>query len=233
AAGAAQALSALVGHKPASAPAWAEWRREARSDLEAFRDMAEAPRPDADRVDMTEVVKHLNDVLPDDSILTNGAGNYSVWLHRFYEYRQPRTQLAPTCGAMGYGVPAAVAASLRRPESTVVCFAGDGCFLMYPQELVTAVEYGAKFIVLVVNNGMYGTIRMHQERDHPGRVSGTRLKGPDFVAMAKACGAYAEKVSNSAELPAAFERAVNSGTVALLELQVDPAQITPAQRLKD
>ena len=232
AAGAAQALSALVGHKPASAPAWAEWRREARSDLEAFRDMAEAPRPDADRVDMTDVVKHLNQVLPDDSILTNGAGNYSVWLHRFYEYRQPRTQLAPTCGAMGYGLPAAVAASLRRPESTVVCFAGDGCFLMYPQELVTAVEYGAKFIVLVVNNGMYGTIRMHQERDHPGRVSGTRLQGPDFVAMARACGAHAERVENSAELPAAFERAKASNTVALLELRVDPAQITPTQRLK-
>lgn len=230
---AGQAVAALAAHKPSKTPVWATWRSEARQDLEAFRDMKTAARPGPEWVDMTSVVKHLNEILPEDAILTNGAGNYSVWLHRFFEYRRPRTQLAPTCGAMGYGVPAAVAASLRRPESTVVCFAGDGCFLMYPQELVTAIEYGAKFVVLVSNNGMYGTIRMHQERAHPGRVSGTRLKGPDFVAMAKACGAYAEKVSNSAELPAAFERAVNSGTVALLELQVDPAQITPAQRLKD
>ena len=233
AATAGQALAALVEHRPATAPVWAEWRRQARQDLEAFRDMAQAPRPGPEWVDMTSVVKHLNDVLPEDAILTNGAGNYSVWLHRFYEYRRPRTQLAPTCGAMGYGVPAAVAASLRRPESTVVCFAGDGCFLMYPQELVTAVEYGARFVVIVANNGMYGTIRMHQEREHPGRISGTRLQGPDFVAMAKACGAHAERVERSDELPGAFARAVASGTVALLELRLDPAQITPMQRLQD
>lgn len=233
AATAGQALAALVEHTPATAPVWAEWRKQARQDLEVFRDMSQAPRPDPDWVDMTSVVKHLNEVLPEDAIVTNGAGNYSVWVHRFYEYRHPRTQLAPTCGAMGYGVPAAVAASLRRPESTVVCFAGDGCFLMYPQELVTAVEYGAKFIVLVANNGMYGTIRMHQEREHPGRVSGTRLQGPDFVALAKACGAHAERVERSDDLPAAFARAVASGTVALLELRVDPAQITPMQRFQN
>lgn len=226
-----EALAALVKHKPACSPVWAKWRSDARQDHEDFREMASAERPGPEWVDMTAVVKHLNEILPEDAILTNGAGNYSVWLHRFYEYRRPRTQLAPTCGAMGYGVPAAVAASLRHPESTVVCFAGDGCFLMYPQELVTAVEFGAKFIVLVVNNGMYGTIRMHQEREHPGRVSGTGLQGPDFAAMAKACGAYAEKVATTAGLPAAFERAVRSGTVALLELQVDPSQITPAKRL--
>ena len=226
-----QALSSLVKRKPASPLVWGQWRSDARQDHDAFREMADVERPGPNWVDMTSVVKHLNDILPEDAILTNGAGNYSVWLHRFFEYRRPRTQLAPTCGAMGYGVPAAVAASLRLPENTVVAFAGDGCFLMYPQELVTAVEYGAKFVVLVANNGMYGTIRMHQEREHPGRVSGTRLQGPDFVAMAKACGAYAEKVSTSADLPAAFERAVQSGTVALLELQVDPAQITPAKRM--
>lgn len=226
-----EALSTLVEHKPASTPVWAKWRSDARHDHDGFREMAGVERPGPEWVDMTSVVKHLNEILPEDAILTNGAGNYSVWLHRFYEYRRPRTQLAPTCGAMGYGVPAAVAASLRRPDSTVVAFAGDGCFLMYPQELVTAVEFGAKFVVLVANNGMYGTIRMHQERDHPGRVSGTRIQGPDFVALAKACGAYAEKVATSADLPAAFERAVQSGTVALLELQVDPAQITPAKRM--
>lgn len=227
-----QALSELVKHSPDSEPVWAGWRRAARQDLDAFREMAGVAGPGPDWVDMTAIVKHLNGTLADDAILTNGAGNYSVWLHRFFEYRRPRTQLAPTCGAMGYGVPAAVAASLRCPHSTVVTFAGDGCFLMYPQELVTAVEFGAKFVVLVVNNGMYGTIRMHQEREHPGRISGTRLQGPDFVAMASACGAYAEKVTRSADFPAAFERAVASGTVALLELQVDPAQITPAQRFQ-
>lgn len=224
-------LSALVAHAPARPPVWSDWCAEARRDLDGFREMRGMQCPGAQWVDMTAVVKHLNDILPEDAILSNGAGNYSVWLHRFYEYRRPRTQLAPTCGAMGYGVPAAVAASLRQPGKTVVAFAGDGCFLMYPQELVTAVEYGAKFVVLVVNNGMYGTIRMHQERHHPGRVSGTRLKGPDFSALAKACGAYAEKVVCSADFPAAFARALESGTVALLELQVDPAQITPAQRL--
>ena len=228
---AGDALASLAAHKPAAEPAWGEWRKAARQDLDAFRAMANAPLPAEGYVDMTPVVRHLNDVLPDDSILTNGAGNYSVWLHRFYEYRHPRTQLAPTCGAMGYGLPAAVAASLRRPESTVVCFAGDGCFLMYPQEIVTAVEYGAKFVVLVVNNGMYGTIRMHQEREHPGRVSGTRLKGPDYVAMAKSCGGYGELVERTGDFAAAFERAAASGTVALLELRVDPAQITPAKRL--
>lgn len=233
AAPAGQALAALVRHKPGAVPTRAEWRKAARQAFEAFRDMKEAPRPGPEWVDMTSVVKHLNDVLPEDAVLTNGAGNYSVWLHRFYEYRRPRTQLAPTNGAMGYGVPAAVAGSLRRPDSTVVCFAGDGCFLMYPQELVTAIEYGARFVVIVANNGMYGTIRMHQEREHPGRVSGTRLLGPDFVAMAKACGAHAEKVERSEDFPAAFARATASGTVALLELRVDPAQITPAQRLKN
>lgn len=231
-ASAGQALAALVRIKPESALPWAAWRADARNDLDKFYAMSEAPVPASDAVDMTAVVKHLNTVLADDAILSNGAGNYSVWLHRFYEYRQARTQLAPVCGAMGYGVPAAVAASLRQPDTRVVCFAGDGCFLMYPQELVTAVEYGAKFVVLVVNNGMYGTIRMHQERDHPGRVSGTRLQGPDYVALAKSCGAYAECVERTEDFAAAFERAVASDTVALLELRVDPYQITPSQRLQ-
>lgn len=231
AATAGQALAALVAHTPDTAPVWSEWRKAARQDHETFHGYVSPPESAPDGVDMTAVVGHLNSVLPDNAILTNGAGNYSVWLHRFYEYRQPRTQLAPICGAMGYGLPAAVAASLRRPDDTVVCFAGDGCFLMYPQEIVTAVEYGAKFVVLVVNNGMYGTIRMHQERHHPGRVSGTGLQGPDYVALAKACGAYAECVEHASDFEAAFDRALASDTVALLELRVDPAQITPTQRL--
>lgn len=121
------------------------------------------------------MVAYLSENLPDDAVIANGAGNYAVWVHRFYRYRQARTQLAPTNGAMGYGLPAAIAASLRDPQRSVVCFAGDGCFMMYPQELATAAQFGATPVVIVVNNGMLGTIRMHQEREYPGRVSATRL----------------------------------------------------------
>jgi acetolactate synthase-1/2/3 large subunit len=132
---------------------------------------------------------------------------------------------------MGYGLPAAVAAALRHPERDVICFAGDGCFLMYPQELATAAEYGARLVVLVVNNGMYGTIRMHQENRYPGRVSGTRLQGPDYVALARAFGAYGERVEATGDFAAAFARARAHRGVAVLELVTDPRQITPAKRL--
>ncbi|PLC49791.1 thiamine pyrophosphate-binding protein [Pollutimonas subterranea] len=208
------------------------WTRSARADQEAF---SAVPVPSAEHngVDLTAVIKHLSRTLPDDAVLTNGAGNYSVWLHRYYEYRGGRTELAPTCGAMGYGLPAAVAAALRNKGQSVVCVAGDGCFLMYPQELATAAEYGASLIVLVVNNGMYGTIRMHQERHHPGRVSGTRLQGPDYAALARSFGAYAEQVCRTEDFAAAFQRAQDAGGLALLELRTDPRQITPAMRLGD
>ena len=139
---------------------------------------------------MGEVMAVLRDRLPADAILTNGAGNFSVWAHRFYEFRQYPTQLAPTSGAMGYGVPAAVAAKIMFPERVVVAMAGDGDFLMTGQELATAVQHDAAIVVLVVNNGMYGTIRMHQERHYPGRVSGTDLVNPDFAALARAFGAH-------------------------------------------
>ena len=170
-------------------------------------------------------------MLPRDAIVCNGAGNYTVWVHRFHRYRQFRTELAPVSGSMGYGLPAAVAAKLRHPGRTVVCFAGDGCFLMYPQELATAAQYGVAIIVIVVRNGMYGTIRMHQERRFPGRVSGTDLAGPDFVALARSFGAYAERVEKTEDFADAFARAQEAGKPALLELQVDPAQITPNARL--
>src|SRR5690606_12214132 len=179
---AAVAVAALAGTAAPGECPWDDWTRAARADHEAYC-AAPVRAEEHQGVDMTAVIKHLSATLPDDAILTNGAGNYSVWLHRFYDYRAGRTELAPTCGAMGYGLPAAVAAALRTPRRQVVCLAGDGCFLMYPQELATAAEYGASLIVLVVNNGMYGTIRMHQERHHPGRVSGTRLQGPDYVAL--------------------------------------------------
>lgn len=216
---------------PAAAP-WKDWTAGARADHEAF---VAPPKPHAELtgVDMTAAISHLSQVLPDDAVLTNGAGNYAVWLHRFFAYKRPRTELAPTCGAMGYGLPAAIAAKLRHPEKTVVCLAGDGCFLMYPQEIATAAAHGVNLIVIVVNNGMYGTIRMHQERRYPGRQSGTTIVNPDFVAMAKACGAWAERVERTEDFAAAFERARQAGKPAVLELLTDPLQITPAMRVSE
>ena len=182
---------------------------------------------------MGEVMAWLRERLPDDAILTNGAGNFSVWAHRFYEFRRFGTQLAPTSGAMGYGVPAAVTAKLLHPDRVVVCFAGDGDFLMGGQELATAVQYELPIVVLVVNNGMYGTIRMHQERHYPGRVSGTDLVNPDFARYAEAFGAHGEVVERTAEFAPAFERAVESGRPAVVELRVDPEAITPRKTLSE
>jgi len=211
---------------------WAEWTAAANQDYAQFT-APPALAPDYRGVNMAEVVSHLDRTLPDDAIVSNGAGNYAVWVHRFYRYREQRTELAPTCGAMGYGFPAAIAAKLRHPERDVVCFAGDGCFLMYPQELATAVQYGAPCVVIVVNNGMYGTIRMHQEKRFPGRVSATAIHNPDFVTLAQSFGAHAELVETTEDFAAAFARARASGRPALLELRVDPRQITPAMRLAD
>lgn len=216
---------------PAALP-WKDWTAGARADHEAFV-TAPKPHPELSGVDMSAAMAHLNHVLPEDSVLTNGAGNYTVWLHRFYAYKRPRTELAPTCGAMGYGLPAAVAAKLRHPEKTVVCLAGDGCFLMYPQEISTAAAHGANLIVILVNNRMYGTIRMHQERRYPGRQSGTTIVNPDFVEMARSCGAWAERVEKTEDFAAAFERAQKAGKPAVLELLTDPLQITPAMRVTD
>jgi acetolactate synthase I/II/III large subunit len=176
-------------------------------------------------------MQHLRERLPDDAILTNGAGNYTVWCHRFYSFRRYRTQLAPCSGAMGYGIPAAIAAKVVHPTRTVVCVSGDGDFLMSGHELATAVQEELPIIVLVVNNGMYGTIRMHQERLFPGRVVGTDLVNPDFAAWAHAFGAYGEVVLRSEDFPDAFERALAEQRPALLELKVDPEAITPRQTL--
>ncbi|HSQ04776.1 MAG TPA: thiamine pyrophosphate-dependent enzyme, partial [Burkholderiales bacterium] len=164
-------------------------------------------------------------------IITNGAGNFSAWVHRFYQYTGLPTELAPISGAMGYGVPAAVAAKLVHPDRCVVCFAGDGDFLMTGQELATASQYDAKVLFLVVNNGMFGTIRMHQEREYPGRVSGTTLKNPDFAALARAYGLHGEIVEETNDFEAAFERAFNAKTSALIEVRIDPEAITPRTTL--
>ena len=180
---------------------------------------------------MGKVMATLRELDDPDMIVTNGAGNYSSWVHRFHRFRRFGTQVAPTSGSMGYGLPAAVAAKLRHPDRTVVCFAGDGCFQMTGQELATAVQCDAHVIVLVVDNRMYGTIRMHQERTFPGRVHATSLTNPDFAALARAYGAYGERVERDEEFPAAFARARKAGVPAVLHLVVDPEAITPAETL--
>ncbi len=178
-----------------------------------------------------EAIAWLSENLPDDAIVTNGAGNFASWLHRHFQYKGWRTQLAPTSGSMGYSVPAAVAAKLAEPRRTVLAVAGDGEFLMNGQEFATAVQYAAPIVVLVVNNGMYGTIRMHQEREFPARVSGTELKNPDFAAYARAFGGHGETVERTADFAPAFQRALASGKPSILELRIDPDAITPAGTL--
>jgi acetolactate synthase-1/2/3 large subunit len=182
---------------------------------------------------MCEIMAWLDANLPQDTIYTNGAGNFSVWLHRFHRYRRFGTQLAPICGSMGYGMPAAVAAKLARPEATVICVAGDGDFQMTGTELATAAAHGLKVRVLILNNGMLGTIRMHQERHYPGRVSGTDLAGgnPDFTAFAAAYGAHAERVERTEDFAAAFARADAHDGPAVLEIMIDPEALTPAASL--
>ena len=221
-------LSAFKGGDAAKRGAWL---KEAREAWLKFTTPPLAAPSTGGFVNMSTVVGWLSDHLPDDAIVCNGAGNYTVWVHRFYRYKYPRTELAPVSGAMGYGVPAGVAAALRFPKRTVVAFAGDGCFMMYPQELATAVQHNASLVILVVNNGMYGTIRMHQERRYPGRVLATDLVNPDMVALAHSFGAFAERVDSAEGFAAAFRRAVDSKKPALLDLRVDPAQISPTFRL--
>jgi len=207
-------------------PSNARWRAgatEGHADYEAWRQMRPAPGA----VDPGACVRVLDDLLPDDAIIANGAGNYTVWLHRGFRHRQFGTQLAPYAGAMGYGVPAAVAAKLLHPERIVVSWNGDGCFQMNGQEVATAVQYGLAIVFVVLDNGMYGTIRMHQERHYPGRVCGTELVNPDFAALARACGALGETVRRTEDFAPAFARAQASGRPALLHVLVDPQALTP------
>jgi acetolactate synthase-1/2/3 large subunit len=210
---------------PVESSRWRDWTDTARREHEKFIAVPEkGPRQG---VDMAVVIRHLATQLPVDTMIANGAGNFTVWVHRFFTYKAPHTELAPTSGSMGYGLPAAVAAALRYPDRMTVCVAGDGDFLMYPQELATAAQYGARLLVLIVNNGMYGTIRMHQERRFPGRVSGTELASPDFVGLAQSFGAYAERVETTEAFVPALERALAARGSAVLELQVDPNLIAP------
>ena len=208
-------------------PVWAEQTRAARAEFDAWQLPVKTPGA----LNMSEVIAFLKKRLPEGSILTNGAGNFTLWAHRFYQYTGFRTQLGPTSGAMGYGVPAGVAAKLVHPDRPVIAFAGDGDFMMNGQELATAMQYGAKTIFIVINNGMFGTIRMHQERHYPGRISGTELHNPDFAALARAYGAHGEVVTKTEEFEAAFERAWNAKTAALLELRIDPDSVSPRATL--
>ncbi|MBI5485153.1 MAG: thiamine pyrophosphate-binding protein [Deltaproteobacteria bacterium] len=219
--------AALREMAPFGAPTWSAWTESARNDYL----LTLQPQPVTGNLDLGRIVAFLRGRLPQTAILTNCAGNYATWVHRYYQYSGFRTQLAPTNGSMGYGLPAAVTAKLLHPERTVVCFAGDGCFLMNGQELATAVQYDAAIIVIVINNGMYGTIRMHQERRFPGRVIGSGLQNPDFCALAQAYGASGEIVTATSDFEAAFERAVVSNRPALLELRTDPEAITPRTTL--
>ena len=223
-AGFAAAAAALPA--PAAIP-WAEWAAAARADYLANLQPGPMPGP----VDLGAVMVWLRERLPADAILTNGAGNYTMWVQRFYQYRGLRTQLAPTSGTMGYGLPAAVAAKLAHPDRPVLCFAGDGCFLMNGQELATAVKYGLGIVVIVVNNGIYGSIRMHQERHYPGKVYATDLANPDFRLLAQAYGAHGERVERTEDFAPAFERALAAGGPALIELRVSPEAITPRTTL--
>ena len=206
-----------------AAPPWRDTVADANADYEAWR----APRPVPGALDMWQVVSWLDSRLPDDAILANGAGNFATWLHRLFRYRGFGTQLAPYSGSMGYGVPAAIAAKVVHPGRMVVSWNGDGCFLMNGQELATAGQYGLAVIFVVVDNGMYGTIRMHQERSYPARVSGTALTNPDFAALARAYGAHGETVLRTEDFAPAFERACACGTPALLHLKLDPQALTP------
>lgn len=180
---------------------------------------------------MVKVTALLRDRLPEDAILTNGAGNFTVWPNKFYKFGPKARLLAPQSGAMGYGLPAAIAARVACPDRTVICFAGDGDFQMNCQELATALQAGAQPIILLVNNGIYGTIRAHQERHYPARVSGTTMVNPDFVALAKAYGFHAERVEATADFAAAFDRALASKTGALLDLNISAEALTPRQTL--
>ncbi|MEM6677660.1 MAG: thiamine pyrophosphate-binding protein [Pseudomonadota bacterium] len=221
------AEAAQQGRSKAPSEERAAVLREVRRSYEAWQ----VPEPTTGALRMEAVIAHLREVLPEDAIVTNGAGNYAGWLHRYYRWRRWRTQLAPTSGSMGYGLPAAVAAKLRHRDREVICLAGDGCFQMVCQELGTAAQYGAGIVVLISNNGMYGTIRMHQERHYPGRPSGTAMRNPDFAALARAYGGTGLTVERDADVAAALAEAraaaARDAMPAVIELKVAPEAISP------
>ncbi|HEX8046093.1 thiamine pyrophosphate-binding protein [Rhizobium sp.] len=215
------------------APAEPRWAERAERMHAAYLDWSKTPEKSPGAVHMGRIMDWIEANTAADTIFTNGAGNYATWLHRFHRFRRFNTQAAPASGSMGYGLPAAVAAKQLFPEREVICFAGDGCFMMHGQEFATAVQYGLPLIALVINNGMYGTIRMHQEREYPGRVSATALDNPDFAALARAYGGHGETVRVTEDFGPAFERARASGKPAIIEIVLDPEAITPSRTLTE
>ncbi len=227
--------AALRNISPIIEPVWRDALAQARKDYEDWQAEPAVFRSRPDSLNLWKVVRTLFEKLPADALLANGAGNFSTWGHRFHRFcglaRGRRTQLAPTSGTMGYGVPAGIAAKLIDPEQMIVILAGDGDFLMTGQELATAVQYRAAVLILVINNGMYGTIRMHQEREYPGRVHGTSLENPDFAALARAYGAYGARVARTDDFAQSLDDALahlrTFGLPALIEILSDPEIITP------
>lgn len=215
---------------PTATPVWANRTEELH---QSYLDWSTPPTTGPGKVQMGPIMTHLEEVLPKDAIICNGAGNFATWMHRFHRYRRFNTQAAPTSGSMGYGLPAGVAAKHVYRDREVIVWAGDGDFLMHGQEFATAVQYDLPIIVVILNNGIYGTIRMHQERDYPGRISGTTLRNPDFAAYARAFGGHGEIVETTDEFAAAFERARASGKPSIIEIKLDPEAITPAKSLSD
>lgn len=225
--------AALDGVELGRAKAWGRWSEKLHAD---YLTDTEAPNGGAWELDMGVALAQLRDELPDDVVVTLDAGNHTGWAQRFLRFGRPGRIVGSTCGAMGYSVPAAVAASIAEPERLTLSFVGDGGFMMSGNELATAAQYGGRPIVLLFNNGIYGTIRMHQERDHPERISGTTLQNQDFVKMAGGLGAHAERVTKTEDFAAAFTRARESGRPALIELVTDPEQIstrTTISKLRD
>ena len=208
-------------------PAVLPWDSAAQAAHEEYLAWTETPTDVPGGVNLGVIVAWLRDHLRDDAMVCNGAGNYAVWVHRYYRHRKFATQFAPIAGSMGYGVPAAVGVKRLHPERTVVAFSGDGDFLMSGQDFATAVQFEAPVIVIVADNGLYGTIRMHQERHYPGRISATRLRNPDFAAYARAFGGFGITVEKTSDFPAAFEAAKQSGLPAIIHLKIDPEAITP------
>jgi acetolactate synthase I/II/III large subunit len=220
--------AALEGLQPPNAISWGGETKAARAE---YLEWTDKPPPMPGAMQLGEAMLWLRKRLDENAIVTNGAGNYAAWPGRFLRYRKIGAQIGPTSGSMGFGVPAAVGAKRVCPDRLVVSFSGDGCFLMNGQEFATAVQYELPIVFIIVDNGMYGTIRMHQEREYPGRISATELRNPDFAAYAKAFGGHGERVEKTADFASAFERAVASGKPSILHVKIDPDAITPMTTL--
>jgi acetolactate synthase-1/2/3 large subunit len=226
-AGMPQFAAAAAGMDAVDPSPWADWLKDLRAAYQANLEIHDT----VGALDMAEVVRVLRDKLPKDAIIANDAGNSTGWAHRYLPFSTYPSQVGPTSGSMGYGVPAALSAALIYPDRTTICFVGDGGFLMSGNELASAQQYGLKPIFLVVNNGTYGTIKMHQAREYPDRYPATELQNPDFAAYAQSFGCFGEVVEKSEDFAAAFERAMAADKCAVLELRTDIEAITPRATL--